>query len=520
MNGAYHVYPTSATAGNIEGVDKNGVITLTDGTELAPSVLLAMNKTDLENTLDYIEWVLTDDVHSAPAFGFTLDTHGHYMALSDSAYQTVAYYTGAWKVEDNTEWSTDVDYIAQFVDVATGEVEEVPVTASWEAWAQEGDYYDITDELYGDATYAPHEITGNAYGDYRFLNEKRFDNDETTGDILYDVSEITFIIASGDGDDIDVQTYEGLEALIDAYDNDYPASSITLTNIAVVVSESAWGNEYAVSVFAYEDAMVTGGIVFFPNDMTAREDWDRITDSYYQYNLAYLNGAVEGQMLRVARDNVDIMDLTAGFYRYTINGRTGLATDLVKIDTYVVDESSEFRGNGSTGVWLNGTPVAEDVVIADVRTDAKGEIDNIEELADFYNNYADPDSEYDAKLVYFVENNEVVVIYVVDNVDDAWMYDVTAKMSESYTGDVTVTVSPDEIGENATEVTVTLTKLSNGVASNWVSEFQKVTYTVNGVEHSIVLDVNTSEYTAGFPLTVDGTTEIVIVDVVGQDNAE
>ena len=512
-HGAYYVYALGATSGNIEGLAKDGTITLTDGTELAQSALATVT----QQTLDYIEWILSADKHSTPAFSFTLDTHGHYIDLSDSAYKTVAYFTDAWKITNPGAWNTDVEYIAQFVDVASGDVEEVPVTADWEAWAQTGNYYDITDELYGDATYEPHRVfvRDDSYGEYRHVGSQTFSTkDIVSGDILYNVSDVTFIIASGAGDDIDVNTYEGVEALLDAYDYDYSVNNITLKDICVVVSESSWGNEYATVVFAYDAGAVTGGYVFFPEDMTAKEDWDKVTDSFYQYNVAYLNGSVEGKVFKVARNNVNIMNLKAGFYTYEIDANTGYAINLKRVTTeYTVDESTSFIGDGNE-TWIGGHPVAEDVVIADVREDVDPPIDDIDELAEFWNDYADhPD--HSVKIVYFLNaDGEVAVIYVVDVNDPAWQILVSVDTAASYTGTVTASVDKSSVDPSDADKTVTVT-LSKPEGDNWKAPKQTVEYTVNGEEFTEVLTVTDDTNTATFEVTVTGDTTIVINNVTG-----
>ena len=512
-HGAYYVYALGATSGNIEGLAKDGTITLTDGTELAQSALATVT----QQTLDYIEWILSADKHSTPAFSFTLDTHGHYIDLSDSAYKTVAYFTDAWKITNPGAWNTDVEYIAQFVDVASGDVEEVPVTADWKAWAQTGNYYDITDELYGDATYEPHRVfvRDDSYGEYRHVGSQTFSTkDIVSGDILYNVSDVTFIIASGAGDDIDVNTYEGVEALLDAYDYDYSVNNITLKDICVVVSESSWGNEYATVVFAYDAGAVTGGYVFFPEDMTAEEDWDKVTDSFYQYNVAYLNGSVEGKVFKVARNNVNIMNLKAGFYTYEIDANTGYAINLKRVTTeYTVDVSTSFRGDANE-TWIGGHKVADDVVIADVREDVDPPIDDIEELAEFWNDYADhPD--HSVKIVYFLNGDgDVAVIYVVDVNDPAWQILVSVDTAEGYTGTVTASVDKTSVDPSDADKTVTVT-LSKPEGDNWKAPKQTVEYTVNDKGFTEELTVTEDTNTATFEVTVTGDTTIVINNVTG-----
>ena len=349
-------------------------------------------------------------------------------------------------------------------------------------------------------------VRNASYGEYRNVDSQTFSTkDIVSGDILYNVSDVTFIIASGAGDDIDVNTYEGVEALLDAYDYDYSVNNITLKDICVVVSESSWGNEYATVVFAYDAGAVTGGYVFFPEDMTAKEDWDKVTDSFYQYNVAYLNGSVEGKVFKVARNNVNIMNLKAGFYTYEIDANTGYAINLKRVTTeYTVDVSTSFRGDANE-TWIGGHKVADDVVIADVREDVDPPIDDIEELAEFWNDYADhPD--HSVKIVYFLNaDGEVAVIYVVDVNDPAWHahIDVTSE-DENVKADAPELVNPTETDA----VTVTLTGKFN-------KPTQTIVYTVNGVEKEAVVELKAGTDTIKFDVDVDGDTSIVVKSVTG-----
>ena len=511
-NDEYYIYPVTATSGNVESLDKNGVITLTDGTELAPSVL----KNDVSDMLDYIEWVLDSDLHSTPAMSFALDTHGHYIDMDYESFKTVGYYTGAYKPETlEGVWSSDIEWIAQFVDILTGDEELIPVTTAWKNANDngKGDYYDITDMLYGDTVYAPHKIFDGttAYGDIRFFDKVKFEKDmiETTGDskVRFDMSDITFIVAYGQGEKLDSNTYEGLDALLDEMSNGYPVDYATLTNIAVSVEKSAYGNEYAVTVFAYEDAIVTGGYAFFAKDVTK---WDSVTDSYKIYNAAYLNGSDEAATsFKIDKDSDVKLPITAGFYTYDINGRTGYASNLKKVDMLTVADSSKFDASGST-VWLNNVEVASDVVIADVREDPDDEIDTIDELADITGDFFDGT----VKLVYFLNSDgKVAVIYIVDDNSSAWMFDVTAEMASTYTGTVTVSVSKELVDPSDADKTVTVT-LSKPEGEAWAVNSQVVEYTVNGVKHSTELvAVGTNPIT--FTVIVSSDTAIVINDVHG-----
>lgn len=162
---AYHVFAPTATSGAVTKVTKeaNGsyTMTLSDGTVLKESKLTHGDK---QAAINDVIAILSGRDHVTPTYYFLLDTHGHYMYLSEEYFRTVAYFTGVLKpVSDWNSWSNEVAYVAQFVDVADPtQVEEIPVTLAWANAALNrintstgrSDimwYYDITDELYGDA---------------------------------------------------------------------------------------------------------------------------------------------------------------------------------------------------------------------------------------------------------------------------------------------------------------------------------------------------------------------------------
>ena len=116
----HYIYAAGATAGTVTYLNtKTGAITLDDGTVLEQS-RLADNT--CKAVVAEIEKILGEDEHVKPNYAFVLDSHGHYMAISNDDYLTVAYYTGAYKPQDTSAWSTDLVWIAQFVDVTTSPI--------------------------------------------------------------------------------------------------------------------------------------------------------------------------------------------------------------------------------------------------------------------------------------------------------------------------------------------------------------------------------------------------------------
>ncbi len=506
-NDVFYVYAVGATSGAVKSLAKNGTITLTDGTELKPSVF-----GDKSNVKTLIEDVLADDAHVTPYIYFTLDSHGHYMTVDNAPFRSVAYFTDAWKVSNPGAWSTDVEYIAQFVDVETGEVEEIPVTAAWRAWARVGNYFDITDELYGDATYSPVLAfkDGNTYGKYnRVASLTLGTTDKTDTDIYYDVSDITFIVSTGAGNNVNVETYEGIDALLDAYDNGRPVSSITLSNACVMVEKSVWGNEYATVVFVYDPGYVTGGIVFFPEDMT-RNDWKVVGDDYYEYDSAYINGSNEAENFKVLQGSVNVFDLKAGFYKFTLDADTGYVSALEKLNFNTTTDSSKFTGSG-TSTRLDNTPVADDVIIADVR--AKGsDIDDIDELAAFWNDYADDPT---VQLAYTKNSDgQINVIYVVDV--NEFTVSITAATTEEAAkkGTTLQTLGTCEGAgtyEYWNDRDVDVKIVCTGSSLDYTGF--EIVYSINGVDYAVGADeitVAADKNSASFEFTVDGKSDIVV----------
>ena len=435
----WHVYAVGATSGTVKSVSSKGVVTLSDDTVIAPSALATMNAAEVRELVA----ALAGTNHNAPVFAFVLDTHGDYITLTNNPYRTVAYYTGAVKLSSSHDaWSTDVTWLAQFVDVATGEVEEIPVRNSWAlanglmgAIAGQGKYFDITDELYGDETYAPEEVPeevlyGTSYvvtlpglnhattfpnKDNRVevsFTDPQYNNVTYNGGILYNNANVQFIIASYQGDKLVIDKYTGVEALVAAYAEKHntPVSTVTLENISMVVTRSDAGNYYATTIFAYDGALnVAGGTIFFPTGSDGA-GWT-VYDSYFTYDYAYIDGVQAGTI----KVPVPTRNYERGFYSYVIDDRTGFYT-LTKIDTlYVEFGDSAMEGDG-TGYYLEGHPMSAEVKIVDTRADADVEVDSISELKDLVSHNYNDAWEHTVRVAYHLNAaGEVDLVYVVDN---------------------------------------------------------------------------------------------------------
>ena len=453
-NAGWHVYAPSATSGTVTSLSDKGVITLSDGTKLSPSNIVGAGRAE---ALVRIERILTGIIHDAPTYYFTLDTHGHYITMTEDPYRTVALYTGSWKLTSSHDaWSTSVQYAAQFVDVKTGAVKVVPVRNTWvanNASLLDKGYFDITDELFGDATYAPHvvNVSDNYYGgSYAIVNavdgigvsSYTFSAADTANRIgvavpttnggyavdgvRFNDETVTFIIVNGTGDTLTVDTYTGVAGLIEGYakKTGLPITSVTLRNMALVVNDEAAGNKSASVIFAYDAATATGGVVFFPTDV---EKWSLVTDSYYQYDFAYLNGeksvgnikisrraALAGSVAGVSVNDPLNPDIERGFYFYTV-GEDGFCDALTRVP--LQDESVFYSDTANKiamadGVyWINGVKVASDCKVVDTRSGAGTTVDTIDALAKLVNNNYYTGA---VQVFYMWTNDKINLIYVVD----------------------------------------------------------------------------------------------------------
>ena len=486
-----------------------------------------------------------------------LDTHGDYISLTNNPYRTVAYYTGAVKLSSSHDaWSTDVQYLAQFVDVATGEVEEIPVTNDWAifhgtmgAIFDQGKYFDITDELYGDATYEPEDVPANTlYGTSYILSAPGVSTEFTStsslvncnfkdtatgtvyqgGNIRYNNASVNFIIASFQGDKLVVDEYTGVAELLAAYTEKYNDGihTVTLDNIAMVVERSDAGNFYATTIFAYDGALnVKGGILFFPTGVTASQ-WTAHT-GYYSYPYAYLNGKASEDTIKVNPELAT--NYERGFYTYTVDDATGYY-NIVKADTDYIWSQSEIEGAGDA-YWIGNTPVSADVKVVDLRAGAlNGDVDAVDSLGDLLSHDYTDAWEKDLRVAYYVSGGQVVLVYVIDNIygsvevvvdealDDWAIVDpaVVDGTGIAIEGEIQLT-SRYKVYNNTPKATLLYTgdaHLANGgsldVAYSYVEDGKTYTGVINGAEAKIVSNKDHSvqnlvvDFTGLIPDNADG----------------
>ena len=426
---AYHVFAPTATSGAVTKVTKeaNGsyTVTLSDGTALKQSKLEYGN---VSTTLHELAQLLVEDRHVSPNYYFLLDTHGHYMFLSQDPFRSVAYFTGVTKLSSaHDAWSNAVQYQAQFVDIKTGEIKVVPVSNQWVAdnfkglissvnW-NEGNwfgviqiidilgqgrygqwYFDITDELYGDANYYPEAVfdTDNGefyYGansEYAFVGWAEVGKNVAGSDqkvyvdgfgYRYDYDNTVFYIANNAGDKLTVDKYVGVDALLAGYAEKHNSyiSTIYFHNAAVTLTESSAGNKEVVTLFAFDNTEASGEFAFFPTDVT----WTSVADDYVAVT-GYLNGTKTTEIFKFEKDyfiNVLGGKIARGFYGYSFD-EDGYAINLhrVPIQEVGLDKSKvNFETVGSK-TYLNDVLVESDCVVVDTRKGAGVNFDAINDL--------------------------------------------------------------------------------------------------------------------------------------------
>ena len=553
----YYVYATSATTGTVKSVSSEGVVTLTDGTVLKPSVF---------NTAANITKLIADVASvtiDAPRYVFSLDSHGHWYSADNSSLMAVAYWTGDVRpVTDWTGvWSSDVEFEALFARVSDGEIVAVPVTNSWirsesaNIVSSEfgGAYYDITDELYGTASFSPVRVfdvdfsgdiendESDTYGNYRYdqthtVGSSTYYFTDDSGDrYLYNPSTVVYYVASGYGEDLHVDEYVGNAALISGISTStgVTVSSVTLQNVAVLTTVEETGSNRSVTViFGYNGiGSAEGGVLYLPNGI-ASNGWQTVSDNYYVYTRnVYLNGVpvtdTEDQIIKIRTDSDLYKTITAkalapGFYDYTIDSegyvtKLGQTTATTGEYTGTVSKSGDFYVlgfgvlNSGDGYVLNNN-----VVVKDIRTGEGEEYDGINEVAAFFGNYAEPNAALNLRYV-LNSADEVITIYVVDpytvTVDVINDGDEDAVDGYTYLTKTTGTATPDSIGiYGSTTVTVTLkaeVKLDAGVIAN-------LYYTVNGGDQQSVTGIamnQIDDYTVTFQVNVPDPSSNVVITV-------
>lgn len=409
--GQYYIYANSATTGTIDSYNNSTkVITLTDGTKLAPSAFSQYGFTTAD---------------AGKTFTFLLDSHGHYMGLTKVGVANLYFYTGEAKLtSDHNIWYGERTYSAQFINVTTGEVVELPVYSTFvvnNLGTAKGAFYDVG---YADknGVYSPVEKTENDSiyaGTYAIKPSVTFaagtikvnvKDGQGTKDVVFD-NPTKFIVANGTGSKVTVTTYNSLAEMLKAF----TGSNVTFVNTAMTVYTTGTKNAACSVVFGYLGSYTsTGSNLFLPKDLKA-SDW---TYSYstglYSYDGFYLNGAPVTVYVSSALDATKVR----GFYNFSISNGAWTLTEKTT-DVYVGLGTLTTAANV---VMLDNHAFVSAPVIVDLRSGVKDadKIDTVDELVANFRNET-------FMVAYTLSNKSIDVAYILDA---GWQYKTTVSVSD------------------------------------------------------------------------------------------
>ena len=331
---------------------------------------------------------------------------------------------------------------------------------------------------------------------------------------------MTIIVVKDAGDKLVRNIYTGVDQLLAAYGTDeHPVDTVTLKNVAVYTTASQATNRTASVIFAYDGAYtVEGGIVFFPKDITP-SNWNVVADDYYQYNGVYLNGAKDATYFRVAKTAIDTnseLAVAKGFYRYVLDAETKLVVSMepVALQNSVTDKSGLTEADGD--IRLKGTPISDTCTVVDVRNiPADEKVDSVNSLTLLLKSDYTDNNKWDLELVYFVQSNKVVTIYVVD----ANTYTVSARVDTinslpaNADDQYTITTDPTvEVWNGNNVATFSLTRDSGA----FTYKYYDVTYWDGTSSHVALGTVSTVDgkevITFSFKVNADTSIDIMNVD--------
>ena len=433
----------------------------------------------------------------------SLDTHGDVISIDLNNARVVGYYTGTTRPSSaHDAWFADAALVAQFVNIETGEPMEVPVTTAWATAANQNyaniersirGYYDITDTVLGSDNYAPVAVdeTDNVYNMTNVFEDEwavfdassykfsAFDGSGTANtpniDVYYDADDVVFHIVDSWGSALEVDSYTGVDALLEAYS----ARSVTMRNIAATGYFDAQGTFYATTIFAFDGQAAQSQMLFFP---ALVDEFDVVTlpdgtgaNRVNRFFGVYQNGEELTGGIRVNR-NVTWID--PGFYWYSVLDGVYTLIPAEPIDQFIYDEVNvRVTPNGTVYFEPVDDPAEErrvlpEAKILDMRAvDPDDKIDTVDALSDFYfDNYSDY-RDVQLQIAYtWNEDGLVDVIYVVDQA-----------YGRIYVSDNTneVLLHAARVFENAANVTVDLAE--EGVIGTEVV----VDYTIDGVSGTV-----------------------------------
>ena len=430
-----YIYPATSTVGTIKTITQEGgkivSVTLADGT------VLKVSNIRLE---DKVERFVIGNVYT-----FVLDSHGHIMYATTDYARTLWAYTGEFKRTGNYgDINTDQGVEFRFYNVSTGEEKFFPVDfydggvkfsdekydnlMTWPNNAKYGMYFDISATAGANGKYVAELVTAadNTYASGYVVGDATFklgSNGEWVSDfdagvpgsrVFFNGETVTFLVATGTGANMKVNTYTGIAALKEAY---AVASNgmLKLTNAAFTVSQTSTNHNNASVIFVMAANLSSmSNYVFIPKDVMANE-WTEISggpDGYYQIvygNAAYLEGSPVSIIFQ--EDNLINGKLTRGFYTMEVNyDRNGnpvytLTEKIPNGNELCFYQNVSFTDTGVNGTWKFNNYSAVEGTTKVIDLTGNG-IDSIQKLWNHFSWYGN------LEFAFTVNPNTMIVDYV------------------------------------------------------------------------------------------------------------
>ena len=437
---AWHVSAVAYTTVKIADWSRTAMtITTADGTVYEASTFFTGWPTNMDQGVTAI---------------LSLDTHGDVISIDLDNARVIGYYTGTTRPSSAHEaWFADAALVAQFVNIETGKPMEVPVTTAWAAGAVTGvnqdytdiensgrGYYDITDSVLGSDNYSPAPVNeaNNVYNmtnvfetgwvlfdgsSYKFTAVYTPAGTSTNAsiDVYYDADDVVFHVVDSWGSALDVDSYTGVDALLEAY----RARSVTMRNLAITGYFDAQGTFYATTIFAFDGQAGQSQMLFFPASVNV---FDTITlpdgtgaNRVNRFFGVYQNGEELTSGIRVS---TAVRSIDRGFYWYSVLDGVYTLIPASPWTQFIYDEVNvRVTPNGTVYFEPVDDPAEErrvlpEAKILDMRTvDPDDKIDTVDALSDFYfANYSDY-RDVQLQIAYtWNEDGLVDVIYVVDQI--------------------------------------------------------------------------------------------------------
>ena len=403
--GQYYIYATSAVTGTVKGIAyKTGAVTLTDGTVIERSILAAQ----------------AADTTIGKTYTFLLDNHGHYIGLTKQGVANLYFFTGEFQpTSAYNGYVGERTYSAQFINVTTGEVVDLPVLFSFIYDALTNDttrFYDVGIAA-ANGLYYPDDITAaeSIYANtYAIENDVKFQastvkvsiDDGDDVDVILD-NPTKFIIVTGKGSYVEKAEYNSLAEMLKAY----PANSVTFDQVAMTVYTSSTWNTACSVVFGYLGSYTAEGTNLFLPKALDTNDYTKTLENgeylYYYNDVFYLNGEPRNIVTNKA-----VSATEAGFYSYeiTVDAHGNVVWNLTvqQEDAYV---NLSKVGSGANIYLIDNLVVANSPVVVDLRAGAKGTPNEITDIATLYAQFRNTE----ITLAYTTNAaGNVDVIYILD----------------------------------------------------------------------------------------------------------